>query len=105
MTATRVGSAGEIPEGGAIRVKLPNGTPVAVFKVEGKLYAIGDTCSHEESSLSDGELDEETVECPKHGAVFDLATGKNLTLPATKPVPSFPVRVEGEDVYVEHDHE
>ncbi|MGH2830480.1 MAG: bifunctional 3-phenylpropionate/cinnamic acid dioxygenase ferredoxin subunit [Actinomycetota bacterium] len=101
MTATRVCAATDVPDGGSIRVKLPDGTPVAVFKVDGAFYAIGDTCSHEEASLSDGELDELTVECPKHGAVFDLATGKNLTLPATKPVPSYAVRTEGNDVILE----
>lgn len=101
MTDTRVCATTDVPEGGSVRVTLADGTPVAVFMVEGAFYAIGDTCSHEEASLSDGELDELTVECPKHGAVFELPTGRNLTLPATKPVPSYRVRVDGTDVILE----
>lgn len=66
-------------------------------------YAIGDTCSHQDYPLSDGELwvEEREVECPKHGATFSLRTGEALTLPATRPVPCYPVRVEGDDVWIE----
>ena len=102
MASTRVCAAGELPAGGAARVTLQDGTPVAVFNLEGALFAIGDTCSHEQASLSDGEIDGTTVECPKHGALFDIPTGKNLTLPATQPVPAFTVRVDGDQIYVEH---
>ncbi|GAC1409462.1 MAG: bifunctional 3-phenylpropionate/cinnamic acid dioxygenase ferredoxin subunit [Actinomycetota bacterium] len=103
MTSKRAGRFDELPEGGAIRVVMDDGVPVAVFKCGGALYATGDTCSHEEASLSEGEIDtdEFSVECPKHGAEFDIRTGKNRTLPATQPVPSFTVKVEGGDIYVE----
>lgn len=102
MTAvrTRVGRVGEIPPGAAVRVDL-DGTPVAVFNIEGTLYAIGDTCSHEQASLSEGELEGAIVECPRHGATFDVTSGRNLGLPATRPVPRFEVIVEGEEIYVE----
>jgi 3-phenylpropionate/trans-cinnamate dioxygenase ferredoxin subunit len=105
MSAVRVCKQEELQPGLAVRVEL-EGQPVAVFNVDGEVFAIGDTCSHEESSLSEGFIDPEevAVECPKHGAMFDLRTGKNLTLPATRPVPAYKVRVENGEIYVETDH-
>lgn len=97
------GSFDDLAEGGVTRVTLGDGTPVAVFKIDGELHAIGDTCSHELASLSEGDVDPDecTVECPKHGATFDIRTGKNLTFPATKPVPAFTVTVRDGIIYVE----
>lgn len=78
-----VAPVGSMPEGSSLRVDVA-GTPVAVFCVGGTYYAIGDTCTHEEWSLSEGELvDDHTVECALHGAQFDLRTGQALCLPAT----------------------
>jgi 3-phenylpropionate/trans-cinnamate dioxygenase ferredoxin subunit len=76
---------------------------VALVRIDDEFYAIGDTCSHENYSLSEGEVYAEDceIECWKHGSTFDLRTGRPLTLPATKPVPVFPVRLEGDDVMVE----
>jgi nitrite reductase/ring-hydroxylating ferredoxin subunit len=99
-TLVRVCSTDEIPLNEGRRFDV-NGIPVAVFHLPLGFFAIGNTCSHEESSLSDGFVEEDKVECPKHGAQFDIATGKNLSLPATRPVPSYRVVVEGEDVYLE----
>lgn len=70
------------------------GQVVAVFLTEGQVYAIDDRCSHAEASLSEGEVFETEVECPLHGAVFELTTGEALTLPATRPVVTYPTRVE-----------
>jgi 3-phenylpropionate/trans-cinnamate dioxygenase ferredoxin component len=72
------------------------GHPVAVVRIGDDVYAIGDTCSHANISLSEGEVDpdERTLECWKHGSEFDLATGEALTLPATRPVPAYDVRVD-----------
>ncbi|HEY5165833.1 MAG TPA: Rieske 2Fe-2S domain-containing protein, partial [Acidimicrobiia bacterium] len=66
-------------------------------------YVIGDRCSHADYALSEGDVwtDEREIECPKHGSTFSLLTGEPLSLPATKPVPVFGVRVDGDDVYVE----
>jgi 3-phenylpropionate/trans-cinnamate dioxygenase ferredoxin component len=99
-TLVRVGRTDEIPLNEAKRVDV-NGTPVAVFHLPLGFFAIGDTCSHEESSLSEGFVDEDMVECPKHGAQFEIQTGRNRSLPATKPVASYRVVVEGEEVFVE----
>jgi 3-phenylpropionate/trans-cinnamate dioxygenase ferredoxin subunit len=69
--------------------------PVAVVRIDDDVYAIGDICSHAEVSLSGGEVycDEKEIECPQHGSVFSLETGRPSTLPATQPVPVFDVTV------------
>ena len=72
-----------------------NGTTVAVFKVDEDYYAIQNMCSHSEADLADGEVYDCKVECPLHGAEFDLKTGEALTLPATKPVTVFTTEVDG----------
>jgi 3-phenylpropionate/trans-cinnamate dioxygenase ferredoxin component len=79
-----------------------NGERVAVVRIEDDFYAIGDTCSHADFSLSEGEVwvDEREIECPKHGSTFSLTTGEPQTLPATQPVPVFDVIVDGDDVKV-----
>ena len=100
MSAVRVCSLSELdPDGGVRRVDL-DGTPVAVVRVGDRVYAIGDICSHAEVSLSDGEvdLDECALECPKHGSLFSLETGDPLSLPAVRPVATYAVTVDGDDV-------
>lgn len=79
------------------------GRRLAVVRIGDGVYAIGDRCSHAEASLSEGEVLTETlrIECPKHGAEFSLESGAAETLPATKPVPTYAVRVVEGDVYVE----
>lgn len=95
----RVASTGDVPEGGALRVEV-RGRRIALFNVEGRVYAIDDVCSHAEASLSEGELDGYRVACPLHGAQFDVRTGRALTLPAIRPVESFQVKVEGDEIQV-----
>jgi len=99
MEFVKVAAVGDITPGKAIRVEIGE-EPVAIFNVAGMLYAIGDTCTHEEASLSEGDVYGDCVECPLHGAEFDLKTGKARTLPAVVPVATYPVKVEGEDVLV-----
>lgn len=94
MAVVAVGEEHDVAEGAPLRVVV-EGTPIAIFKVKDELYAIGDTCTHEEFSLSDGEMvGEYTVECALHGARFDVRTGQALCLPAVLPTPSYPVWVE-----------
>jgi len=76
------------------------GTAVAVFKVDDAVYAIADRCSHAEASLSEGEVFDGEVECPRHGAIFDIASGAALTLPATKPVDAYRTEVRNGEVFV-----
>ena len=89
----------EVPEGGAQRVVI-NNVPIAIVRSEGQVYAIHDVCSHANVSLSEGEVDGDTIECWLHGSRFDLATGRSTGLPATKPVPVYPVQIAGGDVHV-----
>ena len=89
----------EIPEEGAIRVVL-DGIPICVARSEGEVFAINDVCSHADVSLSEGDVEDGTVECWLHGSTFDLRTGKPTCLPAVKPVATYPVTVEGDDVFV-----
>jgi 3-phenylpropionate/trans-cinnamate dioxygenase ferredoxin subunit len=76
---------------------------IGVFNVNGDLLAIEDRCSHDDGPLAEGEVDAEkcTVECPRHGSLFDLRTGKPQTLPAYVPVETFPVVIEDDVIKVE----
>jgi 3-phenylpropionate/trans-cinnamate dioxygenase ferredoxin subunit len=78
---------------------------VAVFNVDGTYYAIEDVCTHDDGPLADGELDGYEIECPRHGARFDIRTGKVLSMPAVIDVPWFPVRVEGDDIQIGFEEE
>jgi 3-phenylpropionate/trans-cinnamate dioxygenase ferredoxin component len=100
MPLQRVCAFSELPAGGVKRIDDP---PIAVFNVEGKLFAISDICTHAEASLSEGQVEGEIVECPLHGATFDLRTGEALTPPAFEPVQTFPVVVQEDEIYVEVD--
>ncbi len=100
MGFVQVAKVGAIAPGKAIRVEIGD-EPIAIFNVDGDLYAIGDTCSHEEASLAEGDVYGTCVECPLHGAEFDLKTGRPRTLPAVVPVPTYAVRVEGDDVLID----
>lgn len=76
------------------------GHPIALFKLEDGIYALDDICSHEYSRLSEGEIWEGEVYCPKHGSRFNIKTGSVRGLPATEPVKSYPVKVEDGEVYI-----
>ena len=89
----------ELAEGSAF--KLERTPPIAVFRVGENYYAVDDTCTHAQSSLSEGYIEGETVECAFHGARFCLKTGKALSLPASKPLRAYPVKVEGSKIFVE----
>jgi 3-phenylpropionate/trans-cinnamate dioxygenase ferredoxin subunit len=75
---------------------------IAVVRIDDEVYAIGDTCTHANISLSEGDIhaDDKTIECWKHGSEFSLETGEALTLPATKAEPVYDVRVDGGDIVV-----
>src|SRR5690606_32753128 len=90
----------DIVEGRGVRVDVGD-ERIAVFRDGEKLYAVGDRCSHAEASLSEGDVFDGEVECPRHGSIFDLATGAAKTLPATKPVPTYGVRSRDGVVEVE----
>ena len=88
----------DLPVGEAVR--LPTEPPIAVFNADGELYAIDDTCTHQDASLSEGWLEGCLVECPLHAASFDLRTGAPTCLPARESVRTHPVTVEDGMIYV-----
>jgi 3-phenylpropionate/trans-cinnamate dioxygenase ferredoxin subunit len=100
-TPTRLCSVDDVEPGTVKRFDV-NGNRVAVVRIGDEWYAIGDRCSHADYSLSEGDVweDEREIECPKHGSTFSLLTGEPQSLPATRPVPVYAVRVEGDDVIV-----
>ena len=103
MPLVEVAKTSDIPEGEA-RKFVVHRVEIAIANAgEGRFFAVDDICSHAESSLSEGEVDVDdcTIECPRHGSTFDLATGRPRTLPATLPVPAFPVKVEGDTILIE----
>ncbi len=81
-----------------------NEKAVAVFNVEGEFFAINDLCSHADASLSEGEVYDCKVECPLHGAEFDLKTGEALTPPASKAVDCYKVTTDDDSIYIEVDN-
>lgn len=88
---------------GERRIVEHEGEPIAVFNCEGEFFAIEDRCSHDDGPLGEGELDcaAGTIECPRHGSLFDLRTGKPKTLPAYQPVSTFPVEITNEIITLE----
>jgi 3-phenylpropionate/trans-cinnamate dioxygenase ferredoxin component len=91
-----------IAPGTMTRVEV-DGVGVLLCNVAGELYAVEDVCTHDGGELDAGELDGCRVMCPRHGAFFDVTTGKALTLPAVAPLPVFPVHVDGDDVSIDVD--
>jgi len=96
MTEHSIGSIEALADGRGTKVEIGDEL-IAVFRVDEAVYAIADRCSHAEASLAEGELFGLDVECPRHGAEFNIATGAQASLPATKPVQVYPTSiVEGE---------
>ena len=103
MSAVRVCSASEVPVGEAVRVKVGDREIAVVNLGDAGLRAVDAVCSHAHSYLDEGEVevDDETIECPKHGSTFDLNTGKPRSLPATLSVDTFVVTMENDDILIE----
>ena len=101
MAEVRLCAVADVDPGSARRFDA-DGHRLCVVHLGDDWYVIGDECSHADYSLSEGDVweDECEIECPKHGSTFSLTTGAPATLPATRPVPVYPVRVDGDDVLV-----
>ncbi|MCC6650415.1 MAG: non-heme iron oxygenase ferredoxin subunit [Candidatus Eisenbacteria bacterium] len=97
VTVARVG---EIALNGVKIVRVGD-AQLAVFHLEDGYFAIEDVCTHDGSPMAGGCLEDGAIECPRHGARFDVRTGRVLRLPASSPVPTYPVRVAGDDIQVE----
>ncbi len=95
-----VATAADIPLGSRRVLRLED-QPIAVFHLEDGWYAIDDVCTHDGGPVAEGRLEGCIIECPRHGATFDVRTGAALTFPAVSPVATYAVRVVGDDVQVE----
>ncbi len=94
-----VAKADEIEEG-KVKVVRVGDLPIGLTKVEGEFFAFADVCTHDDGPVAEGELDEYIIECPRHGAKFDIRSGKVKQLPAVTPIPVYAVKVEGDAVLV-----
>ena len=95
-----VAKLSDVPEGAAVRVVV-DGVEVLLCNAEGTIYALEDVCTHDGAPLDQGELEGDRIVCPRHGATFNVRTGAALTLPAVMPLPTYTVRIEGDDIYVD----
>lgn len=95
----KIAPLADLPDGRGLRIEIGNDR-IALFRIGGDVYAIGDRCSHAEASLAEGELFGFDVECPRHGSEFDVRTGRPGALPATQPVPVYETSVVDGDVYL-----
>ena len=99
--ATRVCAQADLSPSAALKVVV-DGKPIAVvMDSAGAIHALGDTCTHGDISLSEGFVEDDTLECWAHGSKFELTTGKPLTLPAYEPVPVYPVTIVDGDVFID----
>jgi 3-phenylpropionate/trans-cinnamate dioxygenase ferredoxin component len=87
-----IGAADEVGNGERLYVQIDH-HPIVVFSIAGQLFAIQDRCSHDGNPLGDGELEDHSIICPRHGARFDIRSGKVLSMPAYEDIPAYPVRV------------
>jgi 3-phenylpropionate/trans-cinnamate dioxygenase ferredoxin subunit len=101
--ALRICKVEDIPLGKSIRVKVGDVAIAIVRTPNGEVKAINDLCSHGEISLSEGFVDNETIECWAHGAKFSLETGAPLSLPAYEPVPVYDILIENDEIFLDYD--
>ncbi len=95
-----IASVDDLPSGERMFVEI-DGEPIVIFNIAGKFFAIGDVCSHDDGPLGDGTLEEgHEISCPRHGAHFDVRTGRALSLPAVEDIPAFPVRVKDGEIEI-----
>jgi 3-phenylpropionate/trans-cinnamate dioxygenase ferredoxin subunit len=94
-----VAKLGEVEEG-RVKIVRVGDAPIGLTRVDGDLFAFADICTHDDGPVAEGELDEYVIECPRHGAKFDIRTGKVKQLPAVTPIPVYAVRVEDDRVLV-----
>jgi 3-phenylpropionate/trans-cinnamate dioxygenase ferredoxin component len=102
-TMVKVADLSDIPEGSA-RVFSVGDKRLAVCRVSEGVFAIDDLCTHDGGDLGEGELVDSQIECPRHGARFDIKTGKAICLPAVMPVSTYPVEVRGQEIFVRVDN-
>ena len=100
MSSTvKVATRAELPPGSRKLVEV-HGQPVALFNINGAYHAVDDVCTHDGGPLADGALSDCEIECPRHGARFDIRSGRALCMPAIEPITVHKVELRGDDLYV-----
>jgi len=94
-----IASASELPNGERLFVDIGD-KPVVIFNIAGGYFAVGDVCTHDDGPLGDGDLEGYHIVCPRHGAEFDVRTGKAVQMPAVVDIPAYPVRVRDGILYI-----
>ena len=94
-----IAPASELPNGERLFVELGD-KPVVIFNIAGQYFAIGDICTHDDGPLGDGVLEGDNIVCPRHGAEFDIKTGKAMTMPAVIDIPAYPVQIRDGTIFV-----
>ena len=99
MAFVKAAKVSDVPAGG-VKVVEVGEESIALCNVDGEIYAVANVCSHDDGPLGEGCLLGDEIECPRHGARFDVRTGAVRSLPAIIPIPTFEVKIEGDDIWV-----
>lgn len=94
-----IAPASELPSGERLFVEIAD-RPIVIFNIAGQFFAIGDVCTHDNGPLGDGDLEDHEIVCPRHGAKFDLRTGRATQMPAVVDIPAYPVQVREGNIFV-----
>ena len=94
-----IAPASELASGERLFVEIAD-RPIVIFNIAGQLYAIGDICTHDDGPLGEGDLEGYNIVCPRHGAEFDVRTGKVTQMPAVVDIPAYPVKVEAGNILI-----
>jgi len=94
-----VGSVDELRDGERLYIEVDD-TPIMIMNIAGKYHAIADVCSHDDGPVGEGQIEDFEIICPRHGARFDIRTGKVLALPAFVDIPAYPVRLVGGQIEI-----
>ncbi len=89
----------ELPNGERLFIQIDT-EPIVLFNIAGQIFAIADRCSHDDGPLGEGDLEGDTIVCPRHGAEFDVRTGKVLQMPAVVDIPAYPVRIRDGMIWI-----
>jgi len=89
----------ELPNGERLFIEI-GGVPIVIFNIAGQFYSIGDICSHDDGPVGEGDIEGFNITCPRHGAEFDIKTGKAVQMPAVVDIPAYPVKVENGMIHV-----
>jgi 3-phenylpropionate/trans-cinnamate dioxygenase ferredoxin component len=99
----RVASLSQCAANGCVHAATGRGEEVVLVRWDDEIYALEDNCSHQDFPLSDGSVEDGQIECVFHGAKFDIRSGRATQLPAIRPVRTFPVRIEGDEILIQLD--